>query len=115
MFNKKSCQNQYQFDLEQLRLVEEVIELTEQGIITKLSECPEKIKSNLSKWNKCITIGDRSSALLKTVKKYKTDSLESDSEDDKKIRRAEKWAMEKSKSAVSKLAARPKPKLGRVA
>ena len=98
LLNKKSCQKQHQFNFEQLELVEEAIELIEQGPITR----PRLIKANLWKLNKCIKIAYKSPAGLKTVKKYEADSAVSDSEDDMRIRRAEKRAMKKSKSVVRK-------------
>ena len=97
-FDKKSCQKQHQFNFEQLELVEEAIELIKQGPITR----PGLIKANLWKLNKCIKIAYKSPAGLKTVKKYEADSVVSDSEDDMRIRRAEKRAMKKSKSVVRK-------------
>ena len=71
-FDKYSYQKQHQFNSEQLKLVEETIELIEQGEITTPSECLEKIQVKLRKSKKCIKIADKSPTVWKTATEYKT-------------------------------------------
>lgn len=84
-----------------MKLSEEAIELIEQAATTTPLECLEKIKVSLWKWNKFIKIVSKSSASSKTIKQYKTDGLAKDSEDNKRIRGAEKKVIEKLKTVVN--------------
>lgn len=81
-----------------MKLSEEAIELIEQAATTTPLECLEKV---IRKWNKFIKIVSKSSASSKTIKQYKTDGLAKDSEDNKRIRGAEKKVIEKLKTVVN--------------
>lgn len=84
-----------------MKLSEEAIELIEQAAITTPLECLEKIKVSLRKLNKFIKIVSKSSASSKTIQQYKTDGLAKDSEDNRRIRGAEKKVIEKLKTVVN--------------
>ena len=101
LFNKMSYQKQCQFNFGQFELVEETIQLIEQEAISRPLERLQKIKANLWKGNKSIK-RSKSLAGQNMVKEYKTDSLASDSDGDRRVGRAEKRAMKKSQSVVSK-------------
>ena len=58
-----------------------------------LKNCLEIIR----KLNKLIRLADKSEAGWAIVEEYQTDELASDTDDDRKIRRAEKAALEKKK------------------
>ena len=84
-----------------MKLSEEAIELIEQAATTTPLECLEKIKVSLRKLNKFIKIVSKSSASSKTIQQYKTDGLAKDSEDNRRIRGAEKNVIEKLKTVVN--------------
>ena len=81
-FKKNFCRIQFKFNAEQLNLLEEAIQLLEQGVFNRLLE---KLRKNLKK-RKLIKVADKSPAGWVKVKEYEMDCVTSNSEDKKNLR-----------------------------
>ena len=89
--------DQFNFNGELLDLVKQAIWASENSKFTYSQEQMVEIKEKLERRNKLIKIADTSEGGWETVRSYTINDLASDSEDDKKITRAEYRAVRKIK------------------
>ena len=101
-FRNKGNKQQYEFNLEQLAKLEEAKSLLEIGSVRILTKKIDEVISDIQKCNKLIRPADRSAGGWMTVQEYMPDELASDSDDSRKMRRAENRATKKRKLAFSK-------------
>jgi len=96
-FRYKSNQKQFEFNEEIRGMLETSIQLTQKGSkhrsVKKLKDATDLLNSR----NKLVRIADKSPAGWGTVQGYESDSIASDSEDEKKIRKAENRALAKKR------------------
>ena len=75
----------------------ELKELIKVGSVTRSRNLVKDVIKDVEKRIKCIKIADRSPGGWETVKEYLSDDLASDSADERRIRKAEKRALQKRK------------------
>ena len=75
--------------------VETIVKLTKHGSQNRASKLAKSIKEDIEKQNKLLKIADKSIAGWGTVEEYLSDDLASNSEDDRKIKAAERRALQK--------------------
>ena len=72
-----------------------IVKLTKNGSQNRASKLAKSIKEDIEKQNKLLKIADKSIAGWGTVEEYLSDDLASNSEDDRKIKGAERRALQK--------------------
>ena len=97
-FKYKSNKKQFEFNNSIAEKIDEVMDLLENGAINRPIKRLGELKDNINKRNKLIRMADRSVAGWNTVEEYMSDDLASNSDDEKKIRAAERRAIAKRKT-----------------
>ena len=95
-FKYKSNETQFKFNEDIIDTLEDVIVLLNDGAINRPIKKLRYLIEDLSTRNKLIRIADKSLRGWQTVKEYQSDSVASDSADERKIREAERRAIAKS-------------------
>ena len=105
----KGNSEQETFNSAIIDLVEQSLKLLSSGCSTAAIPILEKALKDLTFRNKLVQIADKSDAGWKAVEEYLVDDLASDSEDDKKIRKAQARASAAKKKASTKSSSRFRP------
>jgi len=96
-FKFKGNKKQYEFNVEVLESIDIASDCIRNGEQARSLDQLRIVKNKVEKRNKLIKLADKSAGGWDTVHEYCSDDLASDSEDDKKIRRAESRALAKRK------------------
>ena len=97
IFEHKGNERNYLSNLDLAERIEESISLFKENDTKTVSKNLKNCLEMIRKRNKLIRLADKSEAGWAIVKEYQTDELASDTDDDRKIKRAEKAALEKKK------------------
>ncbi|XP_060585380.1 uncharacterized protein LOC132741266 [Ruditapes philippinarum] len=98
VFKRKSCEDQLKFNVKVSNALKETASKVNEMDLSGASECISEGLSLLSNRQKLIRIADSSELGWLVVKEYQSNPLASDSEDEKKLARAEARANRKWKS-----------------
>ena len=106
---------QFEFNTQLLDCLDLAISNLSEGNLLAVQEHLQKAKSHLEKRIKLIRFADKSPASWAAVEEYESDELAENSEDEKKLRAAERRALTKikqksSKPRVSRFSNAPKPR-----
>ena len=96
-FKYKSNKKQFEFNEDIEEKVKNTIELIKDGSRKRSKRLLEDVLKDIKDRNKLIRLADKSSGGWATVMEYQSDSIASDSADEKKMRAAEKRAIAKIK------------------
>ena len=96
-FRYKGNRKQYEFNDQLLDDLERLKKYIKRRDDKKAKDTCNDLIKTVERRQKCIRMADKSVAGWGTVQEYLTDEVASDSEDEKKIRQAEKRALEKMK------------------
>ena len=94
--------DQFIFNSELCGTLDEVSDLLAAKQTEKAEEKVAELSKNLKRRQKIIKLADKSEAGWLAVKEYQTEELASDSEDEKRIRKAQERALKKKKQNVSR-------------
>ena len=94
--------DQFIFDSELCGTLHEVSNLLSPKKTEKAEEKLAELSKNLKHGHKVIKLADKSEADWLAVKEYQTEELASDSEDAKRIRKAQEGALKKNQQIVSR-------------
>ena len=104
VYRRKGNKAQAEFNEDICDRLYKLYDYIKSGSVRRSKNLVSDLISDVEKRIKCIRLADKSLAGWATVDEYLPDELASDSEDDRRIQRAEKRALEKMKKSV-----RPKP------
>ena len=94
-FNYKGNRVQFEFNLNVLDQIETASKNLRAGKVSSATSDLEEAKKLIDKRNKLVRFADKSPAGWTAVEEYESDELADDSEDEKKLRSAEKRALSK--------------------
>ena len=92
-FNFKGNKVQFEFNSSLLDAADGAIKTILKGNLSAANSELERVKTLITKRNKLISFADKSPAGWTAVEEYVSDELAEDSEDEKKLRSAERWAL----------------------
>ena len=94
-FNFKGNKVQYEFDSSLLEVIDGVVDKISRGNLSAANSELKRVRSLIAKRYKLVRFGDKSSAGWTAIDEYESDELADDSEDEKKLRSAERIALVK--------------------
>ena len=94
-FNFKGNKVQYEFDSSLLEVIDGVVDKISRGNLSAANSELERVKSLIAKRYKLVRFADKSPAGWTAIEEYESDELADDSEDEKKLRSAERRALVK--------------------
>ena len=119
-FNFKGNKVQYEFNSSLLDVIDGVVDNISRGNLSAANSELERVKSLIAKRNKLVRFANKSPTGWTAVEEYESDELADDSEDEKKLRSAERRALVKIREKKRKhasnrsnsTATHPKPSEG---